>query len=40
LVQEVFKHIQAQQVAEQAPVYVDPRFVELSQSAKIEWQFI
>ncbi|MDO9090471.1 MAG: GTPase ObgE [Burkholderiaceae bacterium] len=26
LVKEVFKHIQAQQVSEQPPVYVDPRF--------------
>jgi GTP-binding protein len=31
LVQEVFKHIQAQQTAEQEPVYVDPRFIDLPQ---------
>ena len=31
LVQEVFKHIQAQQTAEQEPEYVDPRFIELSE---------
>jgi GTP-binding protein len=31
LVQAVFKHIQAQQTAEQEPEYVDPRFIELSE---------
>jgi len=28
LIREVFKHIKAQQVAEQPPVYVDPRFAD------------
>ena len=28
LIKDIYKHIKAQQVAEQAPVYVDPRFVE------------
>jgi GTP-binding protein len=28
LIKDIYKHIKAQQVAEQAPVYIDPRFVE------------
>ena len=36
LVQEIFKHIQAQQTAEQEPVYVDPRFIELPKVKALE----
>jgi GTP-binding protein len=28
LIKAIYKHIKAQQVEEQAPVYIDPRFVE------------
>ena len=38
LIKTIFQHIKAQQIQEQAPVYIDPRFVE--QSSKQEPEYV